>query len=347
MTAPLMENQQLSDNELSRRAIVLMEEHKVRPNPENYAVWFAYVGGSNKELTKEIDDIIKSKMPFVLSTNQYLHNKFIVDNHSQKMVDHAAVAAQKMLQDVLKTVTEFAQEQKSYNEDVDDYLDNISQDFGDENVKNIVKELVTATASLKQSGSRIQEKLTEAKKEITELKKDLQEVTIEAQRDFLTGLFNRKTFEQSFEELSLAAKEKNTELCLIMLDIDHFKKFNDKFGHLLGDEVLKIVARTLTEILKGRDVVARFGGEEFVVLLPETPIEGGMKVADMIRATIAKKELKRRDTGETYGSITVSLGVSRYRKTGDTLPALIKRADDALYQSKHKGRNCVTRASSD
>src|SRR6185312_12323338 len=148
-------------------------------------------------------------------------------------------------------------------------------------------------------------------------------------------------FEKLFEEYAAAARQGHTEMCLLMIDIDHFKNFNDEFGHLLGDEVLKIVARTLTEILKGRDVVARFGGEEFVAILPETPIEGAMKVADIIRGAIAGRELKRKDTGTSFGSITVSIGVARYRPEEDTLPTLIQRADTALYTSKHGGRNRV------
>ncbi|MDX1975372.1 MAG: GGDEF domain-containing protein, partial [Rickettsiales bacterium] len=150
--------------------------------------------------------------------------------------------------------------------------------------------------------------------------------------------------EKMFDENALVAKEQNKQLCLIILDIDHFKSFNDRFGHLLGDEVLKTVARTLTDCLKGRDVVARFGGEEFVVILPDTPIEGALKVAEMIRSTISTKELKRKDTGETFGTITVSMGVASFHPTSDTLPTLVKRADDALYKAKHNGRNQVIRA---
>ena len=106
--------------------------------------------------------------------------------------------------------------------------------------------------------------------------------------------------------------------------------------------MLKIVARTLSDTLKGRDIVARFGGEEFVILLPDTPLEVATRVSDMLRNAISSKELKRKDTGENYGTITVSMGVTRYRHGSDTLSVLTKRADDALYKSKRDGRNRVT-----
>ena len=106
--------------------------------------------------------------------------------------------------------------------------------------------------------------------------------------------------------------------------------------------MLKIVAKTLTDSVKGMDTVSRFGGEEFAVILPRTPIGGGMIVAETIRKTIASKELKRKSTGEHYGQVTISLGVASYRHHHDTPQTLIKRADDALYRSKKAGRNRVT-----
>jgi diguanylate cyclase len=174
------------------------------------------------------------------------------------------------------------------------------------------------------------------------LRENLAKVTTESERDFLTGTFNRKTFDKRLLEAMQEAKEKRTELVLVMLDVDHFKKFNDTFGHLIGDEVLKIVARTLTDSVKGMDTVARYGGEEFAVILPKTPIGGGMIVADAIRKTIAGRELKRKDTGANYGQITISAGVASFRHDKDTPETLVKRADEALYRSKHAGRNRVT-----
>ena len=323
-------------------ALALMHKHHITPAPENYAIWFHYAQGKNAELIREVDNIINNSLAFTEETSSYLRNKFILPSASQKAVDEAATVGHSVLVEVLKAINDFSNEADNYHKNVDDYLDNITQKFDDKNLKSIVRDLINATVNMKKSGEQISKRLEASTQEITVLKKDLQQVTIEAQRDFLTGVFNRKTFEHFVDEQITHARETGEALCLLMIDIDHFKRFNDRFGHLLGDEVLKTVARTLINVLKGRDVVARFGGEEFVVVLPETPLEGAMKVADSIRNAIASKELKRKDTGETFGSITVSIGAARFRPASDTLPLLIKRADDALYVSKKNGRNRVT-----
>ena len=344
-TTPELSIEQIRSS--AEHALALMNKYNIAPIPKNFTIWYAYAQGKNKDLVSEIDRVVNNSLEFSESTASYIYNKFIDIDETRKVVDEAAINSEKTLVEVLKAIHDFSDETKTYSKNVDEYLGSITQRLDDDNIKTVVKNLVAATINMKESSKKLGSKLEESTAEINALKKDLEKVTTESQRDFLTGAFNRKTFEKYADEQIAAAKEADTELCLLMIDIDHFKSFNDRYGHLLGDEVLKIVAKTLINTLKGQDMVARFGGEEFVVILPSTKIEGAMIVAESIRASIATKELKRKDTGETFGTITVSMGAARFRPDSDTLPLLIKRADDALYHSKKNGRNRVTRESAE
>ena len=127
---------------------------------------------------------------------------------------------------------------------------------------------------------------------------------------------------------------------LMLVDIDHFKRFNDTWGHQTGDQVLRLVAMTLKSNLKGKDMAARYGGEEFAAILPATDLEGAVIVADNIRKAVQAKELLKRSTNEKLGRITASFGVAAYHP-GDTPSSLIDRADRCLYAAKHAGRNRV------
>lgn len=327
--------------QIAAQATKYMGLHNIPPSPENYAVWYHYTQGDNKELTKEIDALIANKVGFSPSANSYLYQKYIAVDPGRKAVDESAADAQKLMAEVMRVVNEFKTETTSYNQNVDGYLSKVSVDAAEGDVKNVLRDLIAATTELRDSGVSLNKKLEESQKEVESLRKNLEKVTIESQRDFLTGVYNRKALDRMMDEQIAQALEEKTELCLLMIDVDHFKQFNDRFGHLLGDEVLKIVARVLVEMVKGKDIVARFGGEEFSVLLPSTPLKGGMIVAEAIRSAIASRELKRKDTGKVFAQISVSIGVSALR-SGDSAPAFIKRADDALYMSKKTGRNRVT-----
>jgi diguanylate cyclase len=125
-----------------------------------------------------------------------------------------------------------------------------------------------------------------------------------------------------------------------MCDVDHFKAFNDRFGHLTGDQVLRLVAISVKQIVKGEDIAARYGGEEFAVALPKTALRSAIGVADQIRRAVMNKELMKRSSGERLGRVTVSIGVALLRPT-DTPQSLLDRADKCLYAAKRNGRNQV------
>jgi len=162
----------------------------------------------------------------------------------------------------------------------------------------------------------------------------------ESLTDPLTQLANRKFFDVTLEKTIAEAFSRNEALSLMLTDIDHFKAFNDNFGHLTGDQVLRLVAMAVKHNVKGKDTAARYGGEEFAVVLPNTALRAAVTVAEHIRRAVMAKELMKRSTGEQLGRITISIGVAALRK-GDSGQSLIERADICLYAAKRHGRNRV------
>ncbi len=158
--------------------------------------------------------------------------------------------------------------------------------------------------------------------------------------DELTEVFNRRYFSQQFEREIQRAKRYHHSIALIMLDIDHFKAYNDRYGHTLGDHALKTVACKLEKILRKADIVARFGGDEFIIMLPEITKEQAHKVANKLRKEIEKTPSSN-DAEPSDLDITISLGVAVYPQDASEPHQLIELADAALYTAKSLGRNCV------
>lgn len=163
-----------------------------------------------------------------------------------------------------------------------------------------------------------------------------------AERDGLTGLFNRREFFRQAERLHREAQQENTKLSVIMFDVDHFKKFNDRYGHAVGDDVLRLVAQVSSQALRTNDLLGRYGGEEFVVLLPGAQAEAALGVAERLRAAIEHTALQSQEFGALI--VTISVGVAVRDGADETLTQLLSEADKALYVSKQRGRNCVTLA---
>jgi diguanylate cyclase len=182
--------------------------------------------------------------------------------------------------------------------------------------------------------------LDAARSEIGQLRKTLDAVRSESRADPLTALPNRRQFDESLSEAIFDADRMGEPLSLLMCDVDHFKRFNDTWGHPLGDDVLRLVAQTIRQVLRGTDTAARYGGEEFAIILPQSELDRAVKVGEQLCKLIGEQEIVQRSTGKKLSQVTISAGAAQWQ-INETARALVERADACLYIAKREGRNRV------
>src|SRR6185369_6372120 len=197
-------------------------------------------------------------------------------------------------------------------------------------LRKLVGNLISATKEMENKTHTLESELHASSQQVSELKTQLESVRKESLTDPLTGIANRKAFDTDLNAAINEARSKGEKLSLFMCDIDKFKSFNDTWGHQTGDQVLRLVANCLSENVKGRDTAARFGGEEFAVIVRHAGVETAVKLAEQIRAHVQSKKLVKKSTGEVLGSITISVGVAELTGT-ESAASLIQRADTCLY----------------
>jgi diguanylate cyclase len=326
-----------------RLALPLMSGQNIPITPRNYAVWYRYVSGADGELSKTIDAMLKKGEEFSEERNETLYQRFCAEKDENEL-GKIREDLQQVLRTILKEVTDLTDQTQEYESFVSHSVNMLSEDTSIQEIKNVVGEIIDRTKSLGRFGKTVQHKLKETTEALEELKKDFEQVKAEVLVDFLTGIPNRKAFDDGLAICIDEAASWDKGLSLLLIDIDNFKRFNDEFGHLIGDEVLKFVAKKIKEIVKGRDFLARFGGEEFAVILPQTPLAGAAAVAENIRSFFAETSLRAVEAAKNLGVITVSIGVAHYRP-GESSKEFIHRSDRALYSAKNAGKNRVVTVS--
>jgi diguanylate cyclase len=323
---------------VAEKAFGSMAEQRVPPTPNNFHVWFKYSLGKSPELKRAIDILVGNKRKFDIQTNQDLFATYV----GSRGVDRAAISeASDQLHSVMASAKQFLTtaiaDNRTQIEAINDVAD---QNEAGVDPKVLVESLVKELAEANTRATKLEANFVEKTRELDTIRDSLNKSEERAKTDTLTELPNRRALEDFFRTAQITAMEKDEPLSVLMIDIDHFKKFNDDFGHGVGDQVLRLVAKVLRERVRDIDLPARYGGEEMIAVLPGADLAACSAVAERIRRAIAECHISRRSTGEALPGITISIGVGQFQ-LGESMADLIDRCDRALYQAKRSGRNRV------
>jgi len=329
----------------SQKTIARIHEEDLAPIPRNYELWFVYYANVNPDVVHALDMLKESTKGITDEGCEEIYERFLNDNKQDEQVREAGDKIQEAINDVAGRVTDIQTAASDYNMALENATNKLSSDASAEDIQETLNTVRNNTQDMIARNKALEAELKRSSHEMETLRKDLESARKQALTDGLTSLANRKAFDAEIERIVAKSNEDGEAFCLILMDIDHFKAFNDNYGHQVGDQVLRLVAKSLTDGVKGRDFAARYGGEEFAIILAATSLQFGVKVADSLRGVVEGKELVNRNTGEKLGRITLSGGVAEYIQ-GESIEAIIERADTALYTAKHNGRNQIAAAPS-
>jgi diguanylate cyclase len=321
-------------------AIAAMLKHGVAPTPRNYAVWFAYVGGGSSELARTIDEIAATGRGFSAEKLTELFARYLAEETQKDVYATAQRRLQEALSRLMGKLGEATGQTRAYSERLGAWSAELDETQDFERLREMLAEIAADTQHVLEKNDVLEQQLVRSTDELEELRRSLAVVQHEAMTDGLTGIANRKFFDARLVQAMRGAGTGGEPLSLLLIDIDRFKQFNDTWGHPLGDKVLRLVARTLTDSVKGRDLIARFGGEEFAIILEATAHEPALAVAEQIRTAMMRRKIVRKGSGDDLGQVTISIGVGLFR-AGEEAERLIARTDAALYAAKRAGRNRV------
>jgi diguanylate cyclase len=308
--------------------------------PRNYEIWYVYATGHNSPLNKIINETLARNGKLTEDDLEQIYETYLSHIKTTDRIDKVGARVIGEIDDVMTLISNALEMSVSFDDSLSDATQKLAAASNRDHVKVIVESLVKSTREMRDTNKALEDRLRLSKSEISNLQQSLEAIRTESLTDPLTGLGNRKYFDRSIDMAVQNALANSEPLSLLMFDIDYFKSFNDSYGHLTGDQVLRLVAMSLKQTIKGQDITARYGGEEFAVVLPNTALRQALTVADHIRRAVMAKELKKKSTGEILGRVTISVGVSMLKPDDDT-DSLIERADACLYAAKRNGRNRV------
>lgn len=325
---------------ISDAAMQLLEAYEIPANPDFFRLMYDYISGRDPVVTRQLGDAAsESNARFRrVATDLLLHH--YGEGRTMNLLSETGGALGEIVNLSVGQLAEAGSEAKDFSSELGGFADGLGDADAAVSVGSLVEQMVTSTRRMQAKCAKLETDLKQSGNEINNLRNKLDETRAEALTDKLTGISNRAGFDKALSTAIVETRDENIPMALVMCDIDYFKKFNENYGHQVGDQVLRLVGGVLRNTLKGQDIPCRYGGEEFAMILPRTELVGASKVAESIRITIERKRIVRKSTGEAISRVTMSFGVAEYLP-GEAGCDLIERADNALYRAKNEGRNRV------
>ena len=325
---------------IAKTALALMTECDVPATPENFELFYAYASGETPAIAPVMGALIAARKPFTPEMLLDLRLRCLSSARAARAMDSYGSGLNQVIGTVLGKLEVAGQQAIDYKNTLSAASGALGGNGSPEDMRALVNSLLAATREMEQRTKSLEGELQRSSEQVSDLRSKLDNVRKESLTDPLTNIANRKAFDDAVQQAVEHMAQEPEAVSLLLCDIDHFKKFNDTWGHQTGDQVLRLVANCLSENVKGRDTAARYGGEEFAVVLRGIGLDAATHVADQIRKTVETKKLVKKSTGDVLGTITISIGVAQFAP-GESAETVIRRADAGLYGAKQNGRNLV------
>ena len=321
---------------LGEAAMQSMALHGVDSTPANFAVWFHFHMGEPQALKQTIDVLLANKRAIDKVVCQDLFAMYVSASKDGASFD---VERTDRLTSIVDAAQRFLATAITDNKEQLQTLDGIAdQVTPGADPRALIQQLVNELSQASKRATNLEESFAATSKELDQVRKSFSQAEQQAHTDELTGLANRRSLNQFLRSAQARAMENGEPLSVLLFDIDHFKSFNDSYGHQVGDQVLRLVAKILQQAVREQDLAARYGGEELMIVLPGTQLSTAVAIGERIRTTLAGRTLRRRLTGEPLCTVTTSVGAAQFRP-GESFDAMVSRCDAALYAAKTAGRN--------